>query len=97
MGPSLAVEGATTARIFETYVDKVLVPTLRVGQVVVVMDNLLGAHKPKKVRELIEERGACALLNLPAYSPDYNPIGEAFSKVKRFSCARLGPGAERLW
>ena len=81
MGPSLAVEGATTARVFETYVEKVLVPTLRAGQVVV-MDNL-GAHKPKRVRELIEERG-CKVLYLPAYSPDYNPIEEAFSKVKRF-------------
>jgi transposase len=81
MGPSLAVEGATTARVFEAYVEKALAPTLRAGQVVV-MDNL-GAHKPKRVRELIEERG-CELLYLPAYSPDYNPIEEAFSKIKRF-------------
>jgi transposase len=44
------------------------------------MDNL-GAHKPKRVRELIEERGA-ELVYLPAYSPDFNPIEEAFSKVK---------------
>lgn len=80
MGPSLAVEGATTARVFETYVEKVLAPTLRAGQVVV-MDNL-GAHKPERMRELIEERG-CELLYLPAYSPDYNPIEEAFSKIKR--------------
>jgi hypothetical protein len=77
----LAVEGATTARVFETYVEKVLVPTLRAGQVVV-MDNL-GAHKPKRVKELIEGQG-CELLYLPAYSPDYNPIEEAFSKIKRF-------------
>ena len=81
MGPSLAVEGATTARVFEAYVEKALAPTLRAGQVVV-MDNL-GAHKPKRVGELIEERG-CELLYLPAYSPDYNPIEEAFSKIKRF-------------
>jgi transposase len=81
MGPSLAVEGATTARVFETYVEKVLVPTLRAGQVVV-MDNL-GAHKPKRVKELIDGQG-CELLYLPAYSPDYNPIEEAFSKIKRF-------------
>ena len=47
-----------------------------------VMDNL-GAHKPKRVRELIEERG-CELLYLPSYSPDYNPIEEAFSKIERF-------------
>ncbi len=77
MGPSLAVEGATTARVFETYVEKVLVPSLRGGQIVV-MDNL-GAHRPKRIRELIEQQG-CELLYLPAYSPDYNPIEEAFAK-----------------
>ncbi len=79
MGPSLAVEGATTARVFETYIEKVLVPSLRAGQIVV-MDNL-GAHRPKRIRELIEQRG-CELLYLPAYSPDYNPIEEAFAKIK---------------
>ncbi len=79
MGPSLAVEGATTARVFETYVEKVLVPSLEEGQVVV-MDNL-GAHRPKRIRELIEQQG-CELLYLPAYSPDYNPIEEAFAKIK---------------
>ena len=55
MGPSLAVEGATTSRVFETYVERVLVPTLSPGQVVV-MDNL-GAHRPKRIKELIEARG----------------------------------------
>jgi transposase len=79
MGPSLAVEGATTARVFETYVEKVLVPSLRAGQIVV-MDNL-GAHKPRRIRELIEQQ-SCELLYLPAYSPDYNPIEEAFAKIK---------------
>lgn len=44
------------------------------------MDNL-GAHRPVRIRELIEERG-CELLYLPPYSPDYNPIEEAFSKIK---------------
>jgi transposase len=81
MGPSLAIEGTTTSRVFEAYVEKALVPSLREGQVVV-MDNL-SSHKPKRVRELIEERG-CELLYLPSYSPDYNPIEEAFSKIKRF-------------
>lgn len=80
MGPSMAVEGATTARVFETYVEKVLVPNLRAGQIVV-MDNL-GAHRPKRVRELIEAVG-CELLYLPAYSPDLNPIEEAFAKTKQ--------------
>ena len=79
MGPSLAVEGATTARVFETYVEKVLVPSLHTGQIVV-MDNL-GAHRPKRIRELIEQRG-CDLVYLPSYSPDYNPIEEAFAKIK---------------
>ena len=79
MGPSLAVEGATTARVFETYVKKVLVPSLRKGHIVV-MDNL-GAHRPKRIRELIEQQG-CDLLYLPAYCPDYNPIEEAFAKIK---------------
>jgi transposase len=79
MGPSLAVEGATDTEVFETYVERVLAPTLRKGQVVV-MDNL-SAHKGERVRELIEERG-CELLYLPSYSPDLNPIEEAFSKIK---------------
>jgi transposase len=79
MGPSMVVEGATTARVFETYVRKVLAPSLKEGQIVV-MDNL-GAHRPKKVRDLIEARG-CELMYLPSYSPDYNPIEEAFAKIK---------------
>ena len=79
MGPSLAVEGATTRAVFEAYVEKALVPTLRPGQVVV-MDNLT-AHKGERVRKLIAERG-CELLYLPPYSPDFNPIEQAFSKLK---------------
>jgi transposase len=80
MGECLAVEGAITKVLFEAYVERVLTPSLRIGQVVV-MDNL-SAHKGEKVRELIEARG-CELLFLPPYSPDYNPIEEAFSKIKR--------------
>jgi transposase len=79
MGPSLAVDGPTDRAVFEAYVERMLVPTLRAGQVVV-MDNL-GAHKGARVRELIEGCG-CEVLYLPAYSPDLNPIEEAFSKVK---------------
>lgn len=79
MGPSLTVEGATTSRVFETYVEKVLAPSLKESQIVV-MDNL-SAHKPKRIRELIEQRG-CELVYLPSYSPDYNPIEEAFAKIK---------------
>jgi transposase len=79
MGPSLAVEGATTRAVFEAYVEKALAPSLRPGQVVV-MDNL-SAHKGERVRELIEGRG-CEVVYLPPYSPDLNPIEQAFSKLK---------------
>jgi transposase len=79
MGPSVAVEGATTRVVFEAYLQEALCPSLSPGQVVV-MDNL-SAHKGQKVRELIEERG-CQLLYLPPYSPDLNPIEQAFSKMK---------------
>jgi transposase len=56
-----------------------LAPALQPGQVVV-MDNL-GAHRPKRIRELVEERGV-ELIYLPPYSPDLNPIEEALSKIK---------------
>lgn len=79
MGPSMAVEEATTKEVFEAYVEGFLAPALKPGEVVV-MDNL-GAHRPKRVRELIEARG-CELIYLPPYSPDLNPIEEAFAKVK---------------
>ena len=79
MGSSLAVEGTTTRSVFETYVEKVLLPGLQRGQIVV-MDNLT-AHKGDSIRELIESAG-CELLYLPPYSPDLNPIEEAFSKIK---------------
>jgi hypothetical protein len=62
-------------------VERILAPSLRSGQVVV-MDNL-SAHKGERVRELIEGRG-CELLYLPSYSPDFNPIAEAFSKRRVF-------------
>jgi transposase len=79
MGPSIAVEGATTRAVFEAYVEQALAPGLRPGQVVVVDD--LSAHKGGRVRELIEARG-CEAVYLPPYSPDFDPIEQAFSKVK---------------
>ncbi len=79
-GPCLAVEGSTTRGVFETYLERVLAPSLRPGRVVVVMDNL-SAHKGGRVREIVEGRG-CEVLYLPPYSPDLNPIEQAFSKVK---------------
>ncbi len=94
MGPSLAVEGATTARMFEAYVKKVLAPSLRAGQVVV-MDNL-GAHRPKRVRELVEQRG-CELLYLPSYSPDHRTPSKRPSPRSSTSYARRVPGAGGRW
>jgi transposase len=88
MGASLVVEGSTNGTVFQTYLEDVLLPTLKRGQVMV-MDNL-SAHKGERVRELIEAKG-CELLYLPPYSPDFNPIEQAFSKLKSYlrdACAR---------
>jgi transposase len=88
MGASLVVEGSTNGAVFETYLEDVLLPTLKRGQVVV-MDNL-SAHKGERVRQLIEAKG-CELIYLPPYSPDFNPIEQAFSKLKSYlreACAR---------
>jgi len=79
MGESVVIEGTTDAEIFEAYVERFLAPTLEEGRVVV-LDGL-GAHRTGKVRELIEATGA-ELVFLPSYSPDLNPIEEAFSKIK---------------
>jgi transposase len=79
MGESMTVEGATDALAFEAYVEHFLAPSLCEGQVVV-LDGL-GAHRTEKVEELIEAKGA-DLVFLPSYSPDLNPIEEAFSKIK---------------
>ena len=89
MGASLVVEGSTNGAVFETYLQDVLCPMLKRGQMIV-MDNL-SAHKGEKVRELIEGEG-CELLYLPPYSsPDFNPIEGAFSQLKSYlreACAR---------
>jgi len=79
MGETMAVEGSTDKEVLEAYIERALAPTLEAGQLVI-MDNL-PAHKPARVRELIEERG-CELIYLPAYSADLNLIEVAFSKIK---------------
>jgi transposase len=79
MGPAMTVVGSTTKAIFEAYVEEVLAPSLRPGQAVV-LDNL-GAHRGRRVREIVQARG-CEILFLPPYSPDFSPIEEAFSKIK---------------
>ena len=85
------MDGATNGARFLSYVSDVLVPALKPGDTVV-MDNL-SIHKVKGVREAIEAAGA-RLLYLPAYSPDFNPIENAFAKLKallRTAAARTVP------
>jgi transposase len=79
VGASMSVEGPADGEAFLLYVERFLCPALERGQIVV-MDNLQ-VHKMRRVRELIEERG-CSLVFLPPYSPDFNPIEQAFSKIK---------------
>ena len=90
----MVLDGPINRDAFQAYVDKVLVPELRPGDVVV-MDNL-GSHKGPAVRRAVEAAGA-SLLYLPPYSPDFNPIENAFAKLK----ALLRKAAERtiegLW
>ena len=90
----MVLDGPINRHAFQAYVDQVLVPALSPGDVVV-MDNL-GSHKGPAVRRAIEAAGA-RLLYLPPYSPDFNPIENAFAKLK----ALLRKAAERsidaLW
>jgi transposase len=90
----LVLDGPINGELFQVYVDQILVPELRPGDVVV-MDNL-GSHKRAGVRRAIEAVGA-SLLYLPPYSPEFNPIENAFAKLK----AMLRKAAERtldgLW
>jgi transposase len=79
MGASMSIEGSVDGESFGLFLREALCPALEPDQIVV-MDNL-SVHKGKAVKELVEERG-CQLWFLPAYSPDLNPIEEAFSKVK---------------
>jgi transposase len=78
---SMIIEGAANAAAFEAYIEHILVPNLQQGQIVV-MDNLR-VHKTARVRQLIEDKG-CELVFLPAYSPDFSPVEETFSKIKTF-------------
>ena len=76
---AMTLEGAVNSDAFAAYVEHVLVPTLTPGQIVI-LDNL-SAHKRADIRARIEQAG-CTLVYLPAYSPDFNPIEQAFSKLK---------------
>jgi len=87
------LEGASDNAAFEAYVEQCLCPTLRAGQVVI-MDNL-SSHHQRMIRTLIEARH-CTVLFLPTYSPDFNPIEHAFSKVKEWLRAAAARTQEAL-
>jgi transposase len=92
IGPTLAITGAVDGAAFAAYAERVLAPSLRPGQVVV-LDNL-SAHKSPAARTAIEAAGG-RLLFLPAYSPDFNPIELAFATIKhrlRAAAARTSDG-----
>jgi transposase len=79
IGPSMLIVGSVTTAVFEAYVEQVLAPSLRPGQILV-LDNL-SAHKSARIRDLVAARG-CQLWYLPSYSPDYSPIELAIAKIK---------------
>jgi transposase len=91
---STVVDGAVNADVFEAFVEQVLGPALRPGDVVV-LDNL-SSHKRRRTRELIEAAGA-ALEYLPPYSPDFNPIEMIFAKVKQLLRSLACRTGERMW
>ncbi len=88
------LDGPINRVAFETYVEKVLAPELREGDTVI-MDNLPG-HKGPRVRQLIEAAGA-HLLYLPPYSPHFNPIENAFAKLKALLRKAAERTVEGLW
>lgn len=90
----MVLDGAMNGDAFRAYVEQVLVPELNKGDVVI-MDNL-PAHKVSGVRKMIEDAGA-RLLYLPPYSPDFNPIEMAFSKLKAMLRRASARTIDELW
>jgi transposase len=90
----MVIDGPMNGETFLAYVEQVLVPTLRPGDIVV-MDNL-GCHKSANVRDAIEAAGA-ELRFLPPYSPDFNPIENAFAKLKALLRKAAARTRDALW
>ena len=90
----MTIDGAMTGAAFLAYVEQVLAPTLRPGDIVV-LDNF-PAHKPAAIRKAIEVAGA-AMLFLPPYSPDFNPIEMALSKIKALLKKAAARNVQDLW
>ena len=94
MTAAMVLDGPINGESFQAYVEQVLVPELSPGDIVV-MDNL-GSHKGKAVRATIEAAGA-KLLYLPPYSPDFNPIENAFAKLKALLRKAAARTIDSLW
>ena len=94
MTAPMVLDGSMTGAWFLAYVQQVLAPTLRKGDVVILDD--LPAHKISAVREAVEASGA-QLLFLPPYSPDFNPIENAFSKLKALLRKAAARTVDELW
>jgi transposase len=94
MTAPLVIDGAINGELFLAYVEQMLAPTLSSGDIVV-LDNL-SSHKVKGVREAVEARGA-TLFYLPPYSPDLNPIEQAFAKLKQLLRAAAARTRQALW
>ena len=77
----MTLEGATDRDVFEAFIEHVIVPWLRPGQIVI-MDNL-SAHKSETAKAMVEAKG-CQWVFLPTYSPDFNPIEKMWSKLKAY-------------
>lgn len=90
----LVLDGAINGEAFLAYIEQMLCPTLRVGDIVI-CDNL-SSHKVNGVQQAIETCGA-SLLYLPPYSPDLNPIELAFSKLKRLLRSAAARTVDALW
>jgi transposase len=90
----MLLDGPINRDAFQAYVEQVLVPELRPGDIVI-MDNL-SSHKGLAVRHAIEAAGA-SLLFLPPYSPDFNPIENAFAKLKALLRAAAERTVDSLW
>ena len=94
MTAPMVLDGPMNRVAFAAYIDQVLVPTLRPGDIVI-MDNL-PAHKGQHTRAAIEATGA-TLRYLPPYSPDFNPIENAFAKLKAILRKAAARSLDDLW
>jgi transposase len=94
MTAPMVLDGPMTGGWFVAYVEQILVPTLKPGDIVI-LDNL-AAHKSAAARTAIEMAGG-RLLFLPPYSPDLNPIENAFSKLKALLRKAAARTVEQLW